>query len=319
MRQASLLVWFGTTMLVLDLGARLVCREESLLSLRVPSAATSLFVRRQLARRARGVATVVVGNSTGERGIDACAVGDVLGAQGLNLALPGGGFRQADSLLADLAQSGNRVRRVLFVTSSINFDVSSPSMPLTWKENADQEGYAPAVLGTLSGLFGNRDRIRSLFQAQFNRRTFASEIEAVTPCGLSIWSTSLTAFPPAAQLEAYDKMWLLANRRPPSLAAEQGVAQLIRAWAPARVSIVFAPMRRDFVEHLDRQVPGLRESMRAAWQRVLATTSASVIDCERVILDDGGFYDPIHLNPKGRSHLDACVTRAVQSSPPGRN
>ena len=91
--------WVIVSLVGLDLGARWVSRPEVLLRLGIASYPTCFAHRMTMARQAPpDVGLLVLGDSTAERGVNACTLAEAVGTEGLNLSLPSGAIEEASAV-----------------------------------------------------------------------------------------------------------------------------------------------------------------------------------------------------------------------------
>jgi len=314
----SSLPWALCFLGVLEAGARWVIRPEYLTAQRSYGPETCFFKGKALASQHPEATLIVGGDSTGERGVDACVLGARLGQPGLNVAIASGSVSALRQLLDAHQQAGGKADRLVLVASSFGLEPVSASFPMTFPEAAQTVGFANALVGRALALYGSRELLHRLLESRGEHARFDRYIAPHDACGLAVPDA---APPPAeyhAQLERYEKAWKFPAVAPTMGSLEGRLSASLQETRPSarEIFIVLAPYRSDVVPYVEARWPGDLGRLRSSWEHIASRSGARLLDCTRSSQDDGHFYDPFHLTAEGRARFSACLAEQLAGGRP---
>jgi len=303
------LFFFG----MLEVSARWVTRPEHLQDLRSYGPDTCFLKAKKLTAENPAAALVVGGDSTGERGIDACLLGDRLKQKGLNVAIAGGTVNVLLQLLDLQRRSGGHASRVLLMASSFNHDTSSPSFSFDFEESAQNLGFANALVGKAIALYGSRDALHRVFEAKNGHATFENYISQHDACGLAVPNPAPKREEFAAQLKQYEGIWGFSTVAPNMEKREARLAEAIRGARSGvdEMTIVMSPYRSDVVPYIEARWPGDLRRLQNSWVKIATQANVRLLNCTQASADDSHFYDPFHLTAQGRAFFSSCLAEQL--------
>jgi hypothetical protein len=325
--------WAVCFLAVLEIAGRWAAEPESLLRLHVPGYATAYEHRLGLARafssgrRENDTRPVlaVLGDSTAERGLNACSVAEALGGSPVALAVPSGGMAEGAALLSELgANAGGG--ELLYAVNPLNVSTYSEWIHPTFQDLVRRTDLASAAVGTVWATFGKREALLGVLERLTAPGTvearFQDQIGLTGFCGRELQPGKEPKEPSVGerprQLRGFATNWssLFREQVPPSRSAE--LAGPLRAMRTnRRVTVVLMPFRSDFRSWLDAEYPGLLADRRRLWKDAADSASVSAMDCAAAVEDDRAFEDPVHLHERGRRFFSARLSEQLKGHEPG--
>lgn len=309
--------WFFLTFALLEGAARLATRPASLLDRQIASYPTCFAHRQKLARELSGppVSTLLLGDSTTERGVNACSLGQGLGGRGVGLSFPSGTTDEAGLLLGLAAPHLAPDARVIYSVNPLNIRTYSEWVSPTFGDLVRRSDLATALLGEASTLFGKRQVVVAVLDSLLDparyRDEFHKQIGLTGECGRETPPPRPDEIPDekerARQLREYATSWLGVFKEPVGADQEAALAAALASFRPRQVLVVLTPLRPDFRAFLDEKHPGTLEQRRSVWAGAARRAGARVFTCHDSIEDLALYVDPVHLNENGRRSLTACL------------
>lgn len=309
--------WFLVALATLELGARLATRPESLLALHVSGYSTCYAHRKALARGLSGppVTTLVVGDSTAERGLDACALGAATGGRGAGLSFPSGTVGEAAALHELASPHLAPDAHVVLAVNPLNIRTYSEWVTPTFSDLRGRTDVASALLGQASTLFRDRKVVLAVLESLVERERYAEEfrlqIGVTGECGRETPPPRPDEVPDAAarerQVREYGTTWIGVFKEPVGSDQEAALAAALAPFRGRRTTIVLTPLRADFRDFLEREHPGTIAARRRIWAAAAHRAGATLLTCHDAIEDASVYVDPVHLDQNGRVRLSTCL------------
>lgn len=323
LRSSSTAVFAVGFLVIFELLARVATRPSALLWLHIESYPTAFAHRENLARQTHNAPVVVLGDSTATRGLNACSLGRALGtSQGVNFSFPSGGMREADALLKTQTPPADGTGRAIYAVNPLNISTYSEWVTPTFADLTRRSGVVPAVIGTVSTLYGHREATVAVLASLVNPWRLQKQKEAMAREGICGREPNgdpkiPSATEQAEQVLKFGKAWLQLFTEATSTNAADEISERISEWKRAgwAATVVLMPLRDDFRDYLDREWPGLRDRKRTFWRTITARAGVAYIECDEAIADRSLYEDPVHLNEYGRRKFTECFADELNAKP----
>jgi hypothetical protein len=319
--------WALVSLLALDLAARRLSDPEVLLRLGVASYPTCFAHRLTMARQApAGVGLMVVGDSTAERGVNACTLAEAAGTEGLNLSLPSGAIEEASAVRSAARGVSRAGTTLVYAVNPLNTRAYSEWISPRFSDRRRHTDLASTLLGDAFAVFGRRQQVTAVIESFLEparyREEFHGQIGLTGRCGRETPPPSPAEIPDEAgrarQVKEYSVGWLNVFSDELGEATEAGLEAGWRAWKAEgpRVVVVLTPLRPDFRAFLEQKYPGQLRARREIFARAARRAQVEGLACGEAVDEVAEYVDPVHLNETGRRAFSACLGRQLRGAGP---
>lgn len=319
--------WVIVSLVALDQGARWLTRPEVLLGLGVASYPTCFAHRMAMARQAPpGVGLLVVGDSTAERGVNACTLAEAAGTEGLNLSLPSGAIAEASAVREAARGVPGAGTTLVYAVNPLNTRSYSEWISPRFADRRRHTDLASTLLGDAFAVFGRRQEVKAVIESFLEparyREEFHGQIGLTGRCGRETPLPLPREIPDEAerarQVKEYAVNWVSVFTDEMGEATVTGLEAGWREWKAAgpRVVVVLTPLRPDFRAFLEQSYPGRLGERRAAFALAARRAGVQGLDCSAGVEVAAEYVDPVHLNEAGRRAFSSCLGRQLRGAGP---